>query len=67
MSAFDLPGLARISEADIERFHRDGFVLGPTVLDKGTVKNLLEELERVDRDDLGRTTAAELHGLFPLP
>jgi len=37
----------------VARFHRDGLLLGPTVLDRATVNNLLEELERVIRDQHG--------------
>jgi ectoine hydroxylase-related dioxygenase (phytanoyl-CoA dioxygenase family) len=37
----------------VTRFHRDGLLLGPIVLDRATVAELLDELERVVRDQHG--------------
>ena len=46
-------GLAPLSDSDVERFDRDGFLAGPAVLDPPRVEELRDEMARVLRAEAG--------------
>src|ERR1700760_2668582 len=47
MPAFDLPSLARISDADVEQFRRDGFLIVERFLSEDRVADLRERFPRL--------------------
>src|SRR6202000_3013491 len=47
MPAFDLPRLARISDADVERFRRDGFLIVERFLSEERIGALRESFPRL--------------------